>query len=58
MEKTIAEDQMDALVDEIADLFSDQTDMANWTQESRKAYQNEVLRRVRNELDSREELGA
>ena len=31
------------------------TDYSQWTAETRRRYQDEVLRRVRNELDAREE---
>ena len=55
MEGTIASQQMDELVDQICDLIEEHDrDMQNWTRETRASYQDEVLRRVRNELDARE----
>lgn len=45
---------MDDLIDTIVDLMEEEGDYDNWTAETRRRWQDEVLRRVRNELDARE----
>jgi hypothetical protein len=45
---------MDELIDQIADLIDEAGDYDNWTPQTRRAWQDEVLRRVGNELEARE----
>lgn len=49
---THAEQDMDKLVDYICDLIDDIT--LDWSPNARDLYEKEVLKRVKNELDSRE----
>ena len=46
---------MEDLVDQICDLMAEEMEAETWSMEARMNYQNEVLRRVRNELTAREE---
>jgi len=47
--------QISNLVDEIADLILESTEMDKWKRETRERYQDMILNRVRVELSAREE---